>query len=399
MKHTAKKWTAWIVCTVMLITTLVSPVIAASDTITDEGWTKLVSTRHTLDCSGQQGMGVGDTYLYSVMTGGKDTKAIVFRTNKDTGRTILMKNGDTNKNYFTNLGHGNDADVAVIDGKEYLFVLASGNDIATGNIVVFEVDGTTLRQTAQYTLHYNGGNFNPVGFAVYKVDEKNITFLFKWSHKTLSTGKIAKDKTEGKISVNIKCYLDSTAVVVNGKKRDFTGFANQGIAVYGDIVLAVYAGCYEVETVYQSLVLGFDLSQIEKGTPTLKPREDLIFYLESSDYPRCFEIEDCGISTDGKMYFNANCWKSLSDTNHDGVFVLNDFVMPNMPQYLFGDVNGDESVTVADAVALWLYAKGGYPLSADRAGVADINGDGRVTPGDSLFLLVYISGGKLPEHK
>ena len=328
MKHIAKRWTSWIVCTVILITTLISPLAAASDTITDEGWTKLVSTQHTLGCSGTQGMAVGDTYLYSVMIGGENTKAIVFRVHKDNGRTRIMKNGDTGENYFTNLGHANDADVAVIDGKEYLFVLASGNDIETGNIVVFEVDGTTLRQTAQYTLHYNGGNFNPVGFAVYTVDDKDITFLFKWSHKTISTGKIAKDKTEGKISVNVKCYLDSTAVEVNGKKRDFTGFANQGIAVYGDIVLATYAGCYEVETVYQSLVLGFDLSQIEKGTPTLKPREDLVFYLESSDYPRCFEIEDCGISSDGKLYFNANCWKSLSDTNHDGVFVLNDFVMP-----------------------------------------------------------------------
>jgi len=398
MKYTATRWTAWIVCTLILITTLISP-LAASDTITDAGWTKLVSTRHTLNCTGTQGMAVGDTYLYSFMVGGEDTKAIVFRVHKDTGRTVIMKNGDTGERYFTNLGHGNDADVAVIDGKEYLFVLASGNDIATGNIVVFEVDGTALHQRAQYTLHYNGGNFNPTGFAVYKVDETEITFLFKWSSKALSTGKIAWDKTEGKISVTAICNLDSTKVEVNGKKRDFTGFANQGIDVCGDIVFAAYAGCYEVETVYQSLILGFDLSQIEKGTPTLKPREDLIFYLESSDYPRCFEIEDCGISSDGKMYFNANCWKSLSDTNHDGVFVLNDFVMPNMPQYLFGDVNGDESVTVADAVALWLYAKGGYPLSADRAGVADINGDGRVTPGDSLFLLVYISGGKLPEHK
>ena len=40
MKRIAKKWTAWIVCTVMLITTLVIPTAAASDTITDEGCMK-----------------------------------------------------------------------------------------------------------------------------------------------------------------------------------------------------------------------------------------------------------------------------------------------------------------------------------------------------------------------
>ena len=328
MKHTAKRWTAWIVCTVMLITTLVIPTAAAAETITDEGWTQIVHTAHRSGCTSTQGMAVGDEYMYSFMIGANNTKAIVHRVRKEDGDADIMRNGDTQETYFTNLGHANDADVAVIDGVEYLFVLASGNDIETGNIVVFEVDGKELYQRAQYTLHYNGGNFNPVGFAVYKVDKKNITFLFKWSHKTISTGKIARNKTEGNIHVTIKCYLDSTAVEVNGKKRDFTGFANQGIDVCGDIVFASYAGCYEVETVYQSLILGFDLSQVKKGIPTLKPREDLIFYLESSEYPRCFEIEDCGVSSDGKMYFNTNGWKSLSDTNHDGVFVLNDFVMP-----------------------------------------------------------------------
>lgn len=322
MKHTAKRWTAWIVCTVMLLTTLVIPTAAAAETITDEGWTKLANTHHNMGCTSKQGMGVGDKYLYSVMIGGENTKAIVYRVDKEKGRPIIMKNGDTGEYFFTNMGHANDVETAVIDGVEYLYVLVGDH------IEVFEVDGKSLHQHATYNLFYNGKPFNVGGFAVYKVDEKNITFLFKWSNKTISTGKIAKDKTEGRIPVSVKCYLDSTAVEVNGEKRDFTGFANQGIDVCGDIVFATYAGCYEVETVYQSLILGFDLSQIEKGTPTLQPREDLVIYLESSEYPRCFEIEDCGVSSDGKMYFNANCWKSLQDTNHDGVFVLDDFVMP-----------------------------------------------------------------------
>ena len=322
MKHTAKRWTAWIVCTVILFTTLILPTTAA-ETLTDADWTKLSSTHHNLGCTSNQGMGVGDTYLYSVMIGGENTKAIVYRVHKDTGRTRVMKNGDTGEYIFTNMGHGNDVEVAVIDGVEYLYVLVGDH------IEVYKVDGNELYQHASYNLFYNGNPFNVGAFAIYKVDEKNITFLFKWSNKTISSGKIAWKKTEGRIPVTVKCYLDSTAVEVDGEIRDFTGFANQGIDVYGDIVFACYAGCYEVETVYQSLILGFDLSQVEKGsTPTLEPREDLIIYMESSDYPRCFEIEDCGISSDGKMYFNANCWKSLQDTNHDGVFVLNDFVMP-----------------------------------------------------------------------
>ena len=326
MKHIAKRWTAWIVCTVILLTTLVIPT-AAAETITDEGWTRLSHTYHNLGCSSTQGLGVGDTYLYSAMVGGDNTKTIVYRVHKDTGRTSLMKNGDTGESFFTNLGHANDLETAVIDGVEYLHVL--NND----KIEVFRVDGKELYQHATYSLFYNEKPFGVGGFAVYKVDKRNITFLFKWSSTTISTGQVSRKKTEGNIHVSVKCYLDSSVVEVNGKKRDFTGFANQGIDVCGDIVFASYAGCYDVETVNQSLILGFDLSQIEKGsTPTLKPREDLVFYLESSEYPRAFEMEDCGISSDGKMYFNTNGWKSLEDTNHDGVFVLNDFVMPGMEE-------------------------------------------------------------------
>ena len=329
MKHPIRRWGALLLSVLMLLSSFVSTAFASAETMTDEDWTKLAHTRHNLGCTATQGLAVGEKYLYSFMVGGENTKAIVFRVDKDTGRTTIMKNGDTGENYFTNLGHANDADAAVIDGVEYLFVLASGNGIETGNIIVFEVDGKELYQRAQYTLKYNGGNFNPGSFAFYKMEKEQITFAFKWSHKTVSLGKVRWGKEKVATNVSVLCYLDSTAVEVNGEERNFTGFANQGIDVCGDILFAVYAGCYEVETVYQSLILGFDLSEVEKGTtPTLEPREDLILYMESSDYPRAFEMEDCGISSDGKMYFNANCWKSVQDTNHGGVFVLNDFVMP-----------------------------------------------------------------------
>lgn len=313
----------------MLIPSFVSTVNAAAETITDEGLTRLVATPDSLGCTATQSMGMGEKYLYSIKIYSENTKAIVCRVDmEDARRTILMKNGDTGENYFTDFAHANDADLAVIDGVEYLFVLASGA------IVVYEIDGRTMYWRAKYDLYYNGKTFGPSGLAVYEVDEENITFLFKWSYKTISTGKIARNQTEGSISVTIKCYLDSSAVEVNGTARDFTGFANQGVYLCGDILLATYAGCQEWETVNQSLVLGFDLSEIRPGTvPTLKPREDLIFYMESLDYPHFFEIEDCGISSDGKLYFNTNCWISTSDKNHDAVYVLNDFIMPGFESW------------------------------------------------------------------
>lgn len=166
MKHTAKRWTAWIVCTVILLTTLVMPTAAAAETITDEGWTKLANTHHNMGCTSKQGMGVGDKYLYSVMIGGENTKAIVYRVDKEKGRPIIMKNGDTGEYFFTNMGHANDVETAVIDGVEYLYVLVGDH------IEVFEVDGKSLHQHATYNLFYNGKPFNVGGFAVYKVDEK-----------------------------------------------------------------------------------------------------------------------------------------------------------------------------------------------------------------------------------
>ena len=395
MKHTAKRLMAFLVCAAMLAGTLIIPAAAAAETLYDDDFTYIVNAPGTYGCSSAQGMAVSEKYLYVSMVGGGNVIAAIWRVDRETGTVRVMQNGETGENTFSNLGHVNDMDLAVIDDKEYLYVLASGNDIETGNIIVFEIDGRKLYQKAQYTLHYNGGNFNPNSMAVYKIDGDEIIFAFKWSNKTISTGFIELDAKEGKIPVSILCYLDSSRVEVNGKKRNFTGFANQGICIQGDTLFATYAGCYNIETVHQSLILGFDLSQAEGNTPTLQPEEDLIFYMESEEFPRCFEIEDCGVSPDGKLYFSANCWKSESDTGHDGVFLLNDFVMPEpeTPTRLFGDVNGDGKATLADAIIIRLWAKGCYPLSADGVSVADVNDDGQVTLADSLYLLARISGG------
>ena len=39
MQHTAKRWAAWIVCSLILITTLISPATAA-ETVTDDSVTR-----------------------------------------------------------------------------------------------------------------------------------------------------------------------------------------------------------------------------------------------------------------------------------------------------------------------------------------------------------------------
>lgn len=324
MKHVSARLFVFLVCALLLLSPCLIPGTAdAADILYDDAYTQIAPTLHQANgCTSTQGFAAGSTYLYSAMIQGDNTNAVIHRVHKDTGSTCLMKNGANGTTSFTNLGHANDMDFAVVDSKEYLFVLASGNDIETGNIIVFEIRDDTLYQRARYTLSYNGGNFNPSGMAVYKIDSQTVTFAFKWSFTTISTGSISFQATSGNIPVTIKCYLDSTQVNIDGHPRNFNDFANQGIYIHDDILYATYAGCYKIETVYQSLILGFDLS---KAPGTLQPEENLIFYIESSDYPRAFEMEDCGIAGDGKLYFNTNCWKSETDKNHDGVFVLNDF--------------------------------------------------------------------------
>lgn len=324
MKHASLRLPVYLICALLLLSTLmISGTADAAEILYDDAYTQVARTLHQANsCTSTQGLAAGNTYLYSAMIKSDNAQAVIHRVHRDNGASCLMKNGTTGSTFFTNLGHANDMDYAVVDGKEYLFVLASASDTETGCIVVFEIQDDTLYQRARYTLSYNGGKFNPSGMAVYKINSETVTFMFKWSHTTISTGSISFRATSGNIPVTIKCYLDSTQVPINGSPRDFRPFANQGIDVHGEILYATYAGCYDIATVHQSLILGFDLT---KAPGTLQPEPDLIIYIESSDYPRAFEMEDCGISDNGKLYFNTNCWLTTSDTNHDGVFVLNDF--------------------------------------------------------------------------
>ena len=324
MKYVIKCLSAILSCSLLLQLSLFVPrTTEAADILYDDCYTQIARTlHHSSGCTSTQGLAAGETYLYSVMIKSGNTNAVIHRVHRETGASSFMKNSATGTVYFTNLGHANDMDYAIVDGKEYLFVLASGNDIATGNIIVFEIRDDTLYQKAQYTLSDRGRNFNPSGMAVYKIDSQTVTFVFKWSFHAISMGSISFNAVSGDIPVTVTHTLNSTQLTIDGKPRDFSNFANQGIDICGEYLFATYAGCNLIETVYQSLILGFDLS---KGSGTLQPEEDLIFYIESSDYPRAFEIEDCGITSDGKLYFNTNCWLSETDKNHDGVFVLNDF--------------------------------------------------------------------------
>ena len=62
---------------------------------------------------------------------------------------------------------------------------------------------------------------------------------------------------------------------------------------------------------------------------------------------------------------------------------------PEEPEYVSGDVDGDEDVTNADVLMIYryIYDPAAYPLDVD---VADVDGDGYVTNADVLMIYRYI---------
>lgn len=289
-------------------------------TLYDDSFTTIARTHATEGCSGTQGMAVGGDYIYSIQIKNDNSIAIMHRVHRKTGECCLMTNADADSIIFTNLRHANAMDFKVLDGKDCLLVSVADK------IVVWEIDGTNLHQVAEFDIRYNGKPLITSAMNVYKMDEDTITFMFKWC-RTLSTGSIARGATSGVIDVDVLCTLDASRVPLNGGEVDFSSFINQGMCCEGDIVLIPITGNHKDETINQAIILGYDVSRAD-GTNMLQPEADLVFHMVCNEYPGLFEVEDCDIADDGKMYFNANRWLEKWGSDYDGVLVMNDFTFP-----------------------------------------------------------------------
>ena len=328
---------------------LLSPKADAAETLYDDDFDTVCKVGEANKCYSAQGMAVGDDYLYFVQIGDDDARAVVHRIDIETGDRELMYHSETGLDYFTNFDHSNDLDWMVVDGVEYLCVLASPK------LLLFQIDDTELIPYAEYDLKYNGSSFSPGGMAVESVSGNRVSYLFKWG-KTVSYAKMPITKKEGSISVVIKCTLDVSKVTVDGKTQDFNHFVNQGMGYSDGYIFMPITGNDDDATVNHSLILAYDISNVKNGT-TVQPDEDKSFYVISEDYSALFEIEDCGISDDGKLYFNTNSRRTNRDTKHDGAFVLNDFVHKAKPTYTVnynagGGTGSMKSATVETATPL-----------------------------------------------
>ena len=101
--------------------------------------------------------------------------------------------------------------------------------------------------------------------------------------------------------------------------------------------------------------------------------------------------------------FNLDVEQLCSDKNGDDKYV--DYEIPEgddyvyeyeeyvpMPEYLYGDTNGDEKVNTADAVVVLKHSAEMLTLTDERFIQADVNFDGKVNTGDAVVILKYCVG-------
>ena len=116
----------------------------------DDAFTTIAKLEGIERCSSTQGLGVGETYLYSIQIKSDNSRAIIHRIHKETGEECRMIDGATGSEIFYNLRHANSADLLVRNGTEYFYISVSDK------IFVYEIDDRTLNLWAEYDLTLNG---------------------------------------------------------------------------------------------------------------------------------------------------------------------------------------------------------------------------------------------------
>ncbi len=252
-------------------------------------------------CTVTQGMAVGSTYLYTAKIKSDDSRAVLSKTNRKTGAVTNLKTkaGQTSVTY---LGHANDMDVTTINGKSNLYVATMKK--GSNSIVRMEIDGSYMTKKAGYTLKYNGNNKSVSAVAVISKSSTMVNLLFK-SGKTFYTGSIGINAKSGTINIKKAFTIDLASVKINGKATDLSSFTHQGLGYEkGRIYVPLWAGGSKQN---QSVIAVYDIKNSDGSvkTGTLKSNANLSFRITSGAYS-FFEIESCGISGDGMLYFNTN---------------------------------------------------------------------------------------------
>lgn len=271
-------------------------------------YSDVVSIPDVNGCPSMQGMAVGSTYIYTAKVSTDNTKAVLYKTNKNTGSRTLLTNSTNDKTYVTYLGHANDMCVTSINSKSNLFIVTMKENSKA--LVQVKVDGSTYKKVANFSVKYNGEHLAPSGVCILKKTSTKITFLFK-KGKSFYQGSMTIGDTSGTINVTKKFAINITSAVVNGATKDLSSYTYQGFGYYKNYLFV------PLTKDNVSIVLVYN---IEDASGTIKCKSNLSFRITSSTYSDLFEIESCGIcSDDGRLYFNTNRRKTSGGAGYDAI--------------------------------------------------------------------------------
>lgn len=274
-------------------------------------YTTIASAPDSNGCTAAQGFAAGSTYLYEVKIKSDDSRAVIYRVNKSTGKRDLMTNGTDKRAYNTWLGHANDMTISDIKGVHHLFVVTMKGTGA--QLVKLRYDGATYYKAGSYAVKLGGVTKAVSGISRVSVSSTALTFFFK-SGASVYTGSIPLTANSGTVNLTKAFDLKVAGALVNGATvPDLTTFTNQGF-FYDASTKLLY---YPLTKANRSIVLVYrNVSAATRGT--IASTSTLSFRITSSAYST-FEIESVGTSG-GKLYFNTN--RRNASGSADGVHVF-----------------------------------------------------------------------------
>lgn len=332
MKKLIKRVLALCLCIVMVVGLVpvlpdVMPTVTAdaATAVMYTGYTHLTTVKTQGSASAMQGMDTDGTYLYCAKVNtDTHTEAYVARVHKDTGSITWLSNSATGTTKFTQLAHANDIAYCDVNGIKTLFFATGSAGKGAYSLVRMVLSGTTLTEVAHYDMKINGSSSAMAGCKVVSVDDTNITLILKMGNY-IYTAEIPITGSSSAIEMTTLCKLDFSAVNFGGTIKDISHFVNQGFGYKDNKIFVPMSANYDGSTINnESTIVCFDIDGV---SGTIRNDPNMSVWVSSSTYLDLFETESCCISpVDGKLYFNTNGRKTPTDGNHDGIFVLNDFV-------------------------------------------------------------------------
>ncbi len=311
---------ACLLCTLMIASTLIGVGTTANAASLQyyKSYGNVATIKNRSKCASMQGIAVGSTYIYTIKIKTDNTKSFISKTNKNTGDTTVLTETATNSTYISYLGHANDMDVCSLDGKSNLFIATM--EIGKYSLVRMQVNGSKITKKGNFTLKLNGENVSVSGVSVLSKSGAKVKMLFKRGC-TFYTGTVDTSKSSGTVTLTKAFSINISDVKVNGKSMDLSSWVHQGYGYEAGKIYVPLTGPDGKKNV--SIIAVYD---IDGASGTIKSDPNLSFRITSSAYADLFEIESCGVSSDGKLYFNTNRRKVPGDGNSDGIHYFKDYV-------------------------------------------------------------------------